>query len=54
VIARAILRSHEGALLAENLESGGARFTLVLPSTQSKEPAADGGIELGAETPERR
>jgi len=35
VIARAIMRSHEGVLLAENLETGGALFTLELPMSES-------------------
>jgi K+-sensing histidine kinase KdpD len=32
------MRSHEGVLLAENLETGGALFTLELPMTEVPNP----------------
>ncbi len=54
VIARAIMRSHEGLLLAENLESGGALFTLELPMTENSDHVAAEDLKPSAEASERR
>jgi DNA-binding response OmpR family regulator/anti-sigma regulatory factor (Ser/Thr protein kinase) len=54
VIARAIARSHEGVLMAENLESCGAVFTLQLPVAEDSGHVVAEGLRLGAAAPEER
>ncbi|HEX7077533.1 MAG TPA: ATP-binding protein, partial [Candidatus Eisenbacteria bacterium] len=54
VIARAIVRAHEGVLTAENLDSGGARFTLQLPVAEDSGHVVAEDLRLGAEAPDRR
>jgi two-component system sensor histidine kinase/response regulator len=54
VIARAIARSHEGILSAENIESGGAVFTLQLPVVDDPGRVAPVDLHHRAEAPERR
>ena len=39
---RAVAERHEGSVWAENLESGGARFVLMLPESVETPPDADG------------
>ncbi len=39
VIAREIVRSHDGTLLVEDVEPHGARFVMILPSPAEKEPS---------------
>jgi signal transduction histidine kinase len=54
VIARAIARMHEGILSAEDVESGGAIFTLQLPLAENPDDAATERPEERAEAPARR
>ncbi len=54
VIARAIARSHDGILTAENLESGGALFTLQLPVAEDSGHMVAEGLRLGVAARDQR
>jgi two-component system, sensor histidine kinase and response regulator len=52
VIARAIMRCHDGVLLAENLDLGGAVFTIELPGAESPAHVASEDDRPRIEIPE--
>jgi DNA-binding response OmpR family regulator/anti-sigma regulatory factor (Ser/Thr protein kinase) len=54
VIARAMARCHEGILSAENLETGGAIFTLQLPAAEDSGHVVAEGLRLGTTAADRR